>query len=81
MIDSLIEYCKILAFCVRGLAFSVFKVLHHSTTSNWACVQGGLRARLVLDPVTLTSAHNPPGLAFGGNQGFSGGHYVQNDGS
>ena len=81
MFDTIGNRGKILAFCVRGLAFSVEKI-KALFKPLWVSVRWGLRARLVLDPVTLTTVHNPAWISVQTEISIKEmeGHYVHNAG-
>ena len=77
---------KIWAFCLRGLAFSasIIKALKSPSAlhPSWVRVRWGLRARLVLDPVTLTAVHKPAWISVQRKEFIKEmeGHYVHNAG-
>ena len=86
MFDTFENGGKIWAFCLRGLAFSVsiIKALITPSASHpvWVRVRWGLRARLVLDLVTLTAVHKPAWISVQRMVSIKEmeGHYVHNAG-
>jgi hypothetical protein len=86
MFDTCKTGGKIWAFCLRGLAFSasIIKVLNTPSAPHpfWVRVRWGLRARLVLDLVTLTAVHKPAWISVQRKESIKEmeGHYVHNAG-